>query len=589
MKDFLKYTLATVTGLVITSLILFFIGAICVVGITSSSESETTVKSNSIMMLDLNGVLSERSLDRPWEKILGDGSTSIGLNDIIASIKKAKDNKDIKGIYIQATSLNGSFASYQEIRDALLDFKKSGKFIVAYSDMYTQGLYYLSSVADKVLLNPQGSIEWRGLATAITYYKGLLDKLGVEMQVFKVGTYKSAVEPFTSTSMSAANRLQMSEMLNSLWGKMVNDVAKSRKLTPDTLNAFANNLTTAFYPAEQSVKCKLADTLIYKENVRDYLKKMLRLKKDDNLNVLGLSEMINVKRNVPKDKSGDVIAVYYASGEIVDKSSSYESEGIVSDDVVEDLNDLKDDDDVKAVVLRVNSPGGSAFASEQIWHAIQELKAKKPVVVSMGDYAASGGYYISCGASKIVAEPTTLTGSIGIFGMFPNTAKLMNKVGLTYDVVKTNKLSDIGISSRAMSDEEKSLFQMMIANGYNTFVTRCANGRHMSKTAIENIAEGRVWTGDKAVKLGLVDQLGNLDKAIDIAVQLSKVKGHSVIAYPKQESFFSLLLKEKPDNYIETRILKSKLGSYYEAFNLIRSLDNKATIQARIPYFINIH
>lgn len=541
------------------------------------------------MMLDLNGVLSERSLDRPWEKILGDGSTSIGLNDIIASIKKAKDNKDIKGIYIQATSLNGSFASYQEIRDALLDFKKSGKFIVAYSDMYTQGLYYLSSVADKVLLNPQGSIEWRGLATAITYYKGLLDKLGVEMQVFKVGTYKSAVEPFTSTSMSAANRLQMSEMLNSLWGKMVNDVAKSRKLTPDTLNAFANNLTTAFYPAEQSVKCKLADTLIYKENVRDYLKKMLRLKKDDNLNVLGLSEMINVKRNVPKDKSGDVIAVYYASGEIVDKSSSYESEGIVSDDVVEDLNDLKDDDDVKAVVLRVNSPGGSAFASEQIWHAIQELKAKKPVVVSMGDYAASGGYYISCGASKIVAEPTTLTGSIGIFGMFPNTAKLMNKVGLTYDVVKTNKLSDIGISSRAMSDEEKSLFQMMIANGYNTFVTRCANGRHMSKTAIENIAEGRVWTGDKAVKLGLVDQLGNLDKAIDIAVQLSKVKGHSVIAYPKQESFFSLLLKEKPDNYIETRILKSKLGSYYEAFNLIRSLDNKATIQARIPYFINIH
>jgi len=541
------------------------------------------------MMLDLNGVLSERSLDRPWEKILGDGSTSIGLNDIIASIKKAKDNKDIKGIYIQATSLNGSFASYQEIRDALLDFKKSGKFIVAYSDIYTQGLYYLSSVADKVLLNPQGSIEWRGLATAITYYKGLLDKLGVEMQVFKVGTYKSAVEPFTSTSMSAANRLQMSEMLNSLWGKMVNDVAKSRKLTPDTLNAFANNLTTAFYPAEQSVKCKLADTLIYKENVRDYLKKMLRLKKDDNLNVLGLSEMINVKRNVPKDKSGDIIAVYYASGEIVDKSSSYSSEGIVLDDVVEDLNDLKDDDDVKAVVLRVNSPGGSAFASEQIWHAIQELKAKKPVVVSMGDYAASGGYYISCGASKIVAEPTTLTGSIGIFGMFPNTAKLMNKVGLTYDVVKTNKLSDIGISSRAMSDEEKSLFQMMIANGYNTFVTRCANGRHMSKTAIENIAEGRVWTGDKAVKLGLVDQLGNLDKAIDIAVQLSKVKGHSVIAYPKQESFFSLLLKEKPDNYIESRILKSKLGSYYEAFNLIRSLDNKATIQARIPYFINIH
>jgi protease-4 len=588
MKDFLKYTFATVTGIVITGVILFLLGVMIVASILSSSDSTTTIEPNSIMMLDLKGTLSERVQDKPWDKLLGDQDLSIGLNDILSSIKKAKGNKDIKGIYLQAGALSGSFASFQEIRDALSDFKKSGKFIVAYSDSYTQGMYYIASVADKVLLNPQGSIDWRGLSATVRYYKNLLDKLGVEMQVFKVGTYKSAVEPFTSTSMSDANREQMNELIGSLWGKIVNDVSQARKVSPAALNAYADNMTTVFYPAQEAIKSHMADKLIYKNDIRDYLKKMLGIDKDDDLNILGLKDMINVKRNVPKDKSGNIIAVYYAYGEIVDQEgNSFQEDNIVSNDMAEDLRDLKDDDDVKAVVIRVNSPGGSAFGSEQIWYAIKELKAKKPVVISMGDYAASGGYYISCNANKIVAEPTTLTGSIGIFGMFPNVTKLTNKIGITYDEVKTNKFSTLGSIAHNMSDEEKALIQMRIANGYNTFVTRCANGRHMTNQAIEKIAEGRVWTGEKALSLGLVDELGDLNKAIDIAVKLSKVQGHSVISYPEEDSFFSSIMEEMPDNYIETRLLKSKLGDYFDEFSTIRSLEKQSPIQARMPYNIS--
>lgn len=590
MKDFFKYTLATITGLVISGVILLIITILMIVGITSSSSSSTTVKSNSIMMLKLDGELSERTQDEPWSKILGDDHTSIGLEDILSSITKAKEDKDIKGIYIEASELNCPITSYQEIRDALLDFKKSGKFVIAYSDNYTQGMYYLASAANKVLLNPQGAIEWKGLSASIMYYKNLLDKLGIEMQVFKVGTYKSAVEPFIKTSMSDANRLQMNELIGSLWGKVISDVSKSRKIDINTLNTYANNMSMAFYPAQQSVKCGLVDTLIYKGDVRDYLKKMIGVKQKDDLNILGLNDMINLKAHTPKDKSGNIIAVYYAYGEIVDKTPSVDNnDQIVTNNMVEDLRDLEEDDDVKAVVLRVNSPGGSAFGSEQIWHAIQKLKTKKPVVVSMGDYAASGGYYISCGANKIVAEPTTLTGSIGIFGMFPNASKLAQKVGLTFDVVKTNKFSDIGQMGRGLTSEEMALFQMNVTHGYNLFVSRCADGRHQSKSHIENIAEGRIWTGEKALKLGLIDELGGLKTAINIAVKMAKTKGFSVISYPEKKGFLSALIKEKPDNYIETKLLKSKLGYYYKPFNLINSIEKKSPIQARMPFDINIH
>lgn len=591
MKDFLKFTLATVTGIILSSIVLFVVSMVTLFGIMSASDTETVVKKNSVMMLDLSGTLVERVQENPLDflsQLFSEESNIYGLDDILSSIKKAKENENIKGIYIQSSFLGTSYASLQEIRNALLDFKESGKFIIAYSDNYTQGLYYLSSVADKVLLNPKGMIEWRGIASAPLFYKDLLQKIGVEMQVFKVGTYKSAVEPFISTEMSPANREQVTTFITSIWGQVTGDVSVSRHLPVDSLNAFADRMIM-FYPAEESVKCGLADTLIYRNDVRDYLKTLVDIDKDDKLSVVGLSEMINVKKNVPKDKSGNIVAVYYASGEITDYSSSAASEeGIVGSKVSRDLRKLQENDDVKAVVLRVNSPGGSAFASEQIWHAVKELKSKKPVIVSMGDYAASGGYYISCVADTIVAEPTTLTGSIGIFGMVPNVKELTDKIGVTYDVVKTNQYADFGNIMRPFNDGEKALLQMMVTQGYDTFVTRCANGRHMTKEAIEKIAEGRVWTGEDAKQLGLVDELGGIDKALEIAVAKAGVEGYTVVSYPEKEDFMTTLLDTKPTNYVESQLLKSKLGEYYKQFGLLKNLKEQSMIQARVPFELNI-
>ncbi|WP_278718097.1 signal peptide peptidase SppA [Bacteroides caecimuris] len=591
MKDFLKFTLATVTGIILSSIVLFIISMVTLFGIMSASDTETIVKKNSVMMLDLNGTLIERTQEDPLgilSQLFGDGSNTYGLDDILSSIQKAKENENIKGIYLQASSLGTSYASLQEIRNALLDFKESGKFVIAYADSYTQGLYYLSSAADKVLLNPKGMIEWRGIASAPLFYKDLLQKIGVEMQVFKVGTYKSAVEPFIATEMSPANREQVTAFITSIWEQVTKGVSASRNIPVDSLNVYADRMLM-FYPSEESVKCGLADTLIYRNDVRNYLKKLVEIDEDDNLPIVGLSDMMNVKKNVPKDKSGNIVAVYYASGEITDYPSSATSEdGIVGSKVIRDLRKLKDDTDVKAVVLRVNSPGGSAFASEQIWHAVKELKTKKPVIVSMGDYAASGGYYISCVADTIVAEPTTLTGSIGIFGIIPNVKGLTDKIGLSYDVVKTNKYADFGNIMRPFNEDERSLLQMMITEGYDTFVSRCAEGRQMPKEAIEKIAEGRVWTGETAKKLGLVDELGGIDKALDIAVAKAGIERYTVVSYPAKQDFFSSLLDTKPTNYVESQLLKSKLGEFYQQFGLLKNLQEQSMIQARIPFELNI-
>lgn len=587
MKDFLKFTLATITGIILTSIVMFVISIIVVFSMLSSTETETVVKKNSIMMLDLNGSLVERTSDNIFKELFDKENSTYGLDDILASIKKAKENDDIKGIYIQATSLNANFASLQEIRDALDDFKKSGKFIVAYSDNYTQGMYYLSSVANKVLLNPKGAIEWRGLASQPLFLKGLLEKLGIEMQVFRVGTYKAAVERFSATEMSPANREQVTAYITSIWNEIITDVAASRKVSVDSLNNYANRMLM-FYPAEQTVKSGMADTLIYKNDVRDYLKQLAKIDKDDNLAVLGLDEMINVKKNTPKDKSGNIIAVYYAFGEIDGGSSSTDEDGIISNEVIKDLRKLKEDKDVKAVVLRVNSPGGSAFGSEQIWEAVCQLKKEKPVIVSMGDYAASGGYYISCAADTIVAEPTTLTGSIGIFGLIPNAKGLTDKLGLSFDVVKTHKFADFGNIMRGMNTDEQTLLQMYINQGYDLFVSRCAEGRKMSKKEIEKIAEGRVWTGEAAKKIGLVDILGGIDKALEIAVKKAKVEGYTVVGYPDRKNVLQELLNSKPGNYIESRMLKSQLGDYYNGFSMLKNLEKADFMQARVPFELNI-
>lgn len=587
MKDFLKFTLATVTGIIISSVVLFFISILVVFSMVSSSESETQVRKNSVMMLDLNGTLTERSQENPLDFLMKEDYKTYGLDDILSSIRKAKENEDIKGIYIQATSLGAGFASLEEIRDALKDFKESGKFIVAYGDTYTQNLYYLSSVADKVLLNPQGMLEWRGLAATPMFFKDLLEKIGVEMQIFKVGTYKSAVEPFISTEMSPANREQVNVYLSSIWEQITSSVAESRNLSLEALNKEADRMLM-FYPAEESVKNGLVDTLIYKNDVRDYLKNMVGIDKDDNMPVLGIQDMINVKKNVPRDKSGNVIAVYYAYGEIDGGSSASTDEGINSEKVIKDLRKLKDDENVKAVVLRVNSPGGSAYGSEQIWYAVNQLKKEKPVIVSMGDYAASGGYYIACNADTIVAEPTTLTGSIGIFGMMPNAKGLTEKLGVNFDVVKTNPYADFGNLTRPMNDGEKGLMQMYVNKGYELFLTRCSDGRGISMEELDKIAQGRVWTGSTAKELGLVDELGGLDKALEIAIAKAGVDAYTVMNYPKKEGFLESLMNTNPGNYIKARMLNGKMNDVYRQFSIIENFDKIDRIQARVPFELNI-
>lgn len=588
MKQFLKFTLASVVGIVLSSMLLFFIGALILFGVATSSDSEITVSKDSIVLLDLSGNLVERAEDNPFADFLGnDQFTQVGMDDVLSAIRKAKENEKIKGLYLKAGMLNASYAHLQEIRDALKEFKKSGKFIIAYGDQYAQNVFYLCSVADKVILNPQGAVEWQGLASQPVFYKNLLDKVGVEMQIFKVGTYKSYVEPYTSTKMSDANREQVTAYLGSVWNEILTAVSSSRKLTKEQLNAVADR-GALFLPAKDILKEGLVDTLMYRNEVRDYVKGMLKLEKDDSLPLLSVDDMTHVEKNVPKDKSGNILAVYYADGAIDDLAGR--DEGIHSNEVINDLRKLKEDEDVKAVVLRINSPGGSAFGSEQMWQAITELKKEKPVVVSMGSYAASGGYYMACNADAIVAQPTTLTGSIGIFGMIPNVQGLTQKIGLDMDAVKTNTYADLlGGGMRPMSEGEKALFQSSVERGYDLFLTRTSTGRKKTKEAMNEIAQGRVWTGTMAKQIGLVDELGGLEKAKSIALKRAKIDKYTVVNYPAKEDFFSMLLDMKPAKRIKTALLKEQLGTFYEEYSLLKGLQGMDKVQARVPFDLNIH
>lgn len=585
MKDFIKFTFASTLGVVLAGIVFTILGIVTMVGMVASSDTETTVNENSIFVLALNGTLSERVQENPLQELMGENYQAYGLDDILTSIQKAKDNENIKGIYLQAGMMEASCASLEEIRHALKDFKESGKFIVAYGDNYSQGMYYLASVADKVIVNPQGTIAWQGLVSQTIFFKDLLKKIGVEMEIFKVGTYKSAVEPFIATEMSDANREQITAFLNSTWERLLKDISASRGMSEDELNKCADDFMT-FAPAETYIANGLADTLLYKDGVLDYLKELSGREADESLRTLSLEDMKNVKRNVPLDKSGNIIAVYYAYGEIDSGTST--DEGIHSQKVIRDLRKLREDETIKAVVLRVNSPGGSAFGSEQIWREVTLLKGKKPVIVSMGDYAASGGYYISCAADCIVADPTTLTGSIGIFGMFPMVEDLMtDKLGLHFETVKTNRYADMGDMTRPFNDAERAALQNYINNGYKLFVQRCADGRGMSVEAIEKIAEGRVWTGITAKELGLVDELGGLEKALEIAAQQAEVETYSVINYPDKSDIFTSLLENGKKDYIDGKISET-LGEYYDYAKFIQSLKNADRIQARMPFDLRI-
>lgn len=590
MKDFLKYTLATIVGVIACIIIMSIISIISVIGIVASSTGPTAnINDSSLFKLELKGVVSERLVDDPFESITSNEQTALGLNDILASIQKAADNAYIKGIYLEAGSIAAQPASMEEIRNALLRFKQTGKFIVAYGDTYSGSDYYICSVADKVILNPKGSVAWHGLASQTIYFKDLLAQLGVEMEVFKVGTYKSAVEPYTNMEMSAENREQISAYITSIWDNMVKGVSFSRGISTEQLNHYADQYMD-FCSSEECLAAGLIDTILYKDATKDYLKQLMDTDLDEHLEVVTLDEVKNIQKNVPLDKSGNIIAMYYAEGQIVDEPSigMGATTEIVGEKVCSDLRKLRDDENVKAVVLRVNSPGGSAYASEQIWNEVVQLKAKKPVIVSMGDYAASGGYYISCAADTIIAQPNTLTGSIGIFGMIPNPHKLLtDKLKLNIETVKTNQFADFGGMGRPFNNGERAIMQRYINRGYDTFIQRCADGRGMTKAEIEGVAQGRVWTGEMAQELGLIDLLGDIKMAQDIAAEKAGIDSYTLISYPEQQNAFAMLLDKTNESYIEARIGKM-VGEFQQELNLIYNLEQMNSLQTRLPYEIHL-
>ena len=589
MKDFFKYMSATVVGLIVFTLITGIIGAMCIVGMIASGSSAKDVSDNSVMVINLSGVLNERSESTFMDEIGGNTVGTIGLDDVLAAIDKAKDNNKIKGIYIEAGMLSAdSYASLTAMRNALLDFKKSGKWIVAYGDVYTQGVYYVASVADKVFLNPSGQVDWHGIASQPIFLKDLMAKFGVKMQLAKVGAYKSAPEMFTADKMSDANREQVTAYINGLWQNVCKGVSESRKISVAQLNAYADSFVT-LSDAKDFVKYKFVDKLIYTDGIKAEINKLLKNEADDDINTVSLADMKVVKG---KEDKGEEIAVYYAYGDIVDSETGgmmSSGHSIVGKTVCQDLEDLMEDDDVKAVVLRINSGGGSAYASEQIWHYVEMLKKKKPVVVSMGGMAASGGYYISSGANWIVAEPTTLTGSIGIFGMFPDMSELLTqKLGVKFDEVKTNRHSAFGTPARPFNEEEMRYLNKYIDRGYNLFRQRVAQGRKMKVENVEKIAQGRVWLGQDALKIKLVDELGGLDKAIAKAAQLAKLKEYHTSAYPGKVDWLDQLLnKTSGGSYIKAQMRQS-LGEYYEPFMLLKDMNNHSAIQARVPFMMNI-
>ena len=589
MKDFFKYMSATVVGLIIFSLICGAISVMSIVGMIASESSAKDVSDNTVMVLDMSGMLNERSESTFMDEISGGNSGLIGLDDVLAAIKKAKNNDKIKGIYIEAGMFAAdSYASLTAIRNALLDFKKSGKWIIAYGDIYTQGCYYVASVADKVFLNPSGRVDWHGIASQPVFLKDLMEKFGVKMQVAKVGAYKSATEMFTGDKMSDANREQVTVYINGLWQNICKGVSESRKISVDSLNAYADRLIT-LADSKDFVKYKFVDKLIYTDDIKTEINKMLKKEADEKINTVSLADMKVVKS---KEDKGDEIAVYYAYGNIVDQEAGNmmsEGHSIVGKTVCEDLKELMDNDDVKAVVIRINSGGGSAYASEQIWHYVEMLKKKKPVVVSMGGMAASGGYYISSGANWIVAEPTTLTGSIGIFGMFPDMSGLLTeKLGIKFDEVKTNKNSTFGTQARPFTAEEMAYLENYINRGYSLFRSRVAQGRKMSIAQVEKIAQGRVWLGQDALKIKLVDELGGLNKAVAKAAKLAKLKEYHTASYPGKTDWIDQLLNmTSGGNYINAQ-MRQTFGEYYEPFMLLRSMDKQSAIQARIPFMLNI-
>lgn len=582
MKQFFKMMFASALGAILAAGLLITLSIFLLIGISASMSQPTTFSpsSNSVLKIALNGALSDQKTDNPYAMLLGEEDTELSLTDILKAIKEAKNSDNIKGIYIEAGNFSAGSSSIDAIRRAITDFKESGKFVVAYGDQYTQGSYYLASVADKVYINPQGALLLTGMSSQTMFYKGLLNKLGVEMLIFKVGTYKGAVEPFMLDKLSDANREQISSYMNGIWDNITADIAKSRKITVEDVNHYADQGFAIALP-EKALECGLVDELKYKPEAEEYVKELAG-QTDKKLKTVGVDKVRNIKSK--EGKSKNKIAVLYAEGEITEAvTSPYSMDKSITEKVAKELIKLKEDESIKAVVLRVNSPGGSAFTSEQIWKQVLELKKVKPIVVSMGDVAASGGYYISCAANKIVAEPNTLTGSIGIFGMFPNMTGLFNKVALTTDVVKTNTYADLGDVSRPMREDEKALIQSRIESGYDTFITRCADGRGMTKAAIDSIGQGRVWTGEQAIEKGLVDELGGIEKAIAVAAKLADLKDYKLVEVSGSKDFLKDLFEKQLDE-VKLNVVKQLMGEDFEYFKTLNLIKSAPAIQTRLPY-----
>ena len=596
MKSFFKYVLATMCGIIILSAVAGFLFIITIAAISAGGDSVTKVKDNSVFVLRLNGFVTERaSEESPIEELLGESDVkTLGLNEIIWCIQKAKENDKIKGIYIEGgITLFDSPATAQWIRDALADFKKSGKWVIAYSDEYMQSSYYVASVADSVFLNENGMIDFRGLGGKNYYTTGLLEKAGVKFQAVRVGKYKSFVESVTRKDMSENDREQREALIQGVWKHYLSDMAKSRKVTAEQLNQVANDSIMAFATTSDYKKARLIDGVYYPEDVKKIIKRKLGIGEKDDINLLSLEDMVNVPDKNKNDEGGR-IAVYYACGEIVDAATSaFASEQtIVGSKVVADIQKLAEDDDVKAVVLRVNSPGGSAKASEQIWHALKELKAKKPLVVSMGGYAASGGYMISAPANYIVAEPTTVTGSIGIFGLIPNYNGLVtDKLGITWDGVTTNKFGayENDLIFGKDNDENLRFMQSYINRGYDKFIGIVAEGRKMSKEQVDKIAQGRVWVATDALPIKLIDQLGTQEDAVKKAAQLAGLKEFHATYHPTGGSWLDRLLnkKEKKSDFLDEQ-LREELGDLYEPIMEMRKDKQRNRLQARLPFSTEI-
>lgn len=593
MEQFFKSVAATIVGIFAFGVIMIIFGFICLFGMVASSSGTPSLLDNSVMVLKLQGDISDKAEEDWLGEITGNQFNQLGMNKILSAIHKAKKEDKVKGIYLETGILQTDYATLQEIRGALADFKKSGKWIIAYGDNFSQGGYYLSSVANKVYVNPEGNIDWHGIASQTQYIKDVAAKFGVHFTVVKVGKYKSFTEMYTEDKMSDANREQVSRYINGLWQQILTEVSASRNINKDSLNHYADGIM-AFEDSQLLKSRKLVDGFCYYDKIRDVVKKQLGLKSDEKIHQASMDDVNAAVED--SNALGDQIAVYYCQGNIVSAASSslYGSgQEIVSKQVIKDLQELGDDDNIKAVVLRINSGGGEAYASEQLWRAVSMLNKKKPVVVSMGGMTASGAYYMSMGARYVMAQPTTLTGSIGIFGALPDWSDLMTqKLGFKYDEVKTNRHSSYGTagSTRHWTPEEIGILQANVNRGYALFRKRVADGRKLPVEQVEQIAQGRVWLGTDAKSIKLVDGLGNLNDAIAKAAQLAKISDYGTQEYPASADWMDQLLDRvsgTSGSYLDEQ-LRLTLGDLYKPFMTIRNMKEKEPVQATLPFMLNI-